>query len=103
MQVLPIYLEVCVCTVSLNRVLHFQSHSSGERSGLTAIRNAAAVLSNITDYGIAWIFLGIRERAEGDQQIGPDDATAFRNIVAVSLSIDFLLSCQSYESYKIFI
>ncbi len=47
----------------------FQSHSSGERSGLTAIRNAAAVLSNITVYGVAWLFLGIRERAEGDEQV----------------------------------
>ena len=41
------------------------------------------MLSNITVYVVAWLFLGIRERAEGDQQIGPEDATAFRNIVLV--------------------
>jgi hypothetical protein len=42
------------------------------------------VLSNITVYGVAWLFLGIRERSDADQMIGPADAAAFRNIVLVS-------------------
>jgi hypothetical protein len=63
--------ELYSCVFKGNRgnrkIVFFQSHCSGERSGLTAIRNAASVLSNITVYVVAWIFLGVRERAEGDQ------------------------------------
>lgn len=60
-----------------------QTHSSDQRSGLTAIRNAASVLSNISVYLVAWFFLGIRERPFDDDLISKDDAAAFRNIVLV--------------------
>jgi len=45
------------------------------------------VLSNITVYLIAWFFLGIRERPNGDELIGKDDALAFRNIVLVMIFV----------------
>jgi hypothetical protein len=49
---------------------------------LTAIRNAATVLSNIFLYLVAWFFLGSRERGESER-IGPEDDDAFRNICLV--------------------
>lgn len=49
---------------------------------MTALRNAAAYLSTIAVYLIAWIFLGI---SENEGMIGPANEVDFLNIVLVSL------------------
>ena len=59
-----------------------QTPCPNQRTGLTAIRNAATVLSNIFLYLVAWFFLGSKEGGEADR-IGPEDDAAFRNIVLV--------------------
>ena len=61
-----------------------------QRIGLTAIRNAATVLSTIFLYVVAWYFLGSRERGESER-IGPEDDDAFRSIVFVSEGLRILV------------
>lgn len=60
--------------------------SQCERTGLTAIRYAMTVISNIAVYAIAWGFL------HGDTIINPSDVDVFRNVMIVVLSLGLLAS-----------
>jgi len=55
-----------------------------ERTGLTAIRYAATVVSNISVYLLTWIFLGMQNL---DGIVGPEDQYSFRNIMACCVVI----------------
>lgn len=62
--------------------------SQNERTGLTAIRYAMTVLSNITVYCIAWIVLG----QGSEQSVGPQDVDKFRTIMLFVLGIGAVAS-----------
>ncbi|TRY78511.1 hypothetical protein TCAL_08125 [Tigriopus californicus] len=55
-----------------------------ERTGLTAYRYGATVLSSISIYLITWLFLGT---AGGDDMIGPEDDVQFRNIMLCAVGL----------------
>jgi Na+/melibiose symporter-like transporter len=60
-----------------------------ERTGLTAIRYAMTVSSNILVYMVAWGFLNQKGR---DDMIGPADQDSFRNIMLVCIGVGALTS-----------
>ncbi len=63
--------------------------SQNERTGLTAIRYAATVMSNIGVYFLTWIFLGV---ANVDGVVGPEDQSSFRNIMICVVTIGAVAS-----------
>jgi len=56
--------------------------SQDERTGLTAIRYSATVVSNITVYLLAWAFLG-----SATKSVGPDDMRLFAYLMVACVSI----------------
>eukprot|EP00095_Tigriopus_kingsejongensis_P012345 snap_masked-scaffold198_size266703-processed-gene-0.15 protein:Tk12345 transcript:snap_masked-scaffold198_size266703-processed-gene-0.15-mRNA-1 annotation:"mfs-type transporter c19orf28" len=54
-----------------------------ERTGLTAYRYGATVLSSISVYLITWLFLGMA----GGSMIGPENDVQFRNIMLCTVSL----------------
>lgn len=63
------------------------AHSQDERTGLTAIRYAMTVLSNILVYLAAWALL-----KNDSDLIGPNDASAFRNLMLICVTVGSVAS-----------
>merc|ERR1719229_677126 len=60
-----------------------------ERTGLTAIRYAATVASNIGVYLLTWAFLGMMNL---NGVVGPEDQSSFRNIMICCVTIGAIAS-----------
>jgi len=65
-----------------------------ERTGLTAIRYAMTVVSNISVFIIAWAFFGMSDKST----LTPDDAPSFRNIM---LAVIGLGACTSFAFHML--
>ncbi|KAG4066654.1 hypothetical protein HA402_007290 [Bradysia odoriphaga] len=79
------------------------SETRKDRDDLTAIRYSVSVCSNVVVYIVTWLIL--KERAQGESNIGPGDSYRFRNVslilsligVLVTVVFHFSLSASGYN------
>ncbi|XP_059487103.1 major facilitator superfamily domain-containing protein 12-like [Neocloeon triangulifer] len=73
--------------------------SAHGRTELTAIRYSMSVVSSIAVYMITWSVLRVTRKNPGDQ-IGPQDAFKFQNIVLIGVGLGSLFSLWFHVSLK---
>lgn len=64
------------------------SETRKDRDDLTAIRYSVSVCSNVVVYVVTWVIL--KERTQGESNIGPGDAYRFRVCTSTPFALKFI-------------